>query len=284
GCLTSTKPGAAFSHHHQLQQRPRLPPPTHSAATPRHYHTLEATPSKQALPRRTRSVTTSQIASPTSTAVWSPNQKKRPTTTSNHTLHWLTCAKLTSIHSSTSYGYPGHVRCITLFLAWTIADFDIAALQIPYLLNIASDFNDWLQTPTSFSVAHKASSPTIFGTLSKLDHCFASLLCGRDFVTSEPLPGFFNSASTTGGSGMSKTDMVRLKSTVQQTRVVIVDVLDNDDDGETSRVEELDDQDGEEGDDYDGDEWDDREKERMFMDVARVYENTLVKLGELLLE
>lgn len=83
---------------------------------------------------------------------------------------------------------------------------------------------------------------------------------------------------------MSKTDMVRLKSTVQQTRVVIVDVLDNDDDGETSRVEELDDQDGEEVDDYDGDEWDDREKERMFMDVARVYENTLVKLGELLLE
>ncbi|KAK0662069.1 hypothetical protein QBC41DRAFT_32141 [Cercophora samala] len=157
-------------------------------------------------------------------------------------------------------------------------------LQIPYLLNIASDFNDWLQTPASFSVSHKASSATIFGMLSKLDHCFASLLCGRDFITSEPLPGFFTSSALIGGSGMSRTDMVRLKSTVQQTRVLIVDVLDNDDDGETSRVEELDDQDGEDGDDYDGDEWDDREKERMFMDVARVYENTLVKLGELLLE
>ncbi|KAK4173665.1 hypothetical protein QBC36DRAFT_53347 [Triangularia setosa] len=157
-------------------------------------------------------------------------------------------------------------------------------LQIPYLLNIASDFNDWLQTPTSFSVSHKTSPTAIFTTLSKLDHCFASLLSGRDFVTSEPLPGFSIASSPTGGSGMSRTDMVRLKSTVQQTRVVVVEVLDNDNDEETSRVEEIDDQDGEDGDDYDGEGWDDREKERLFMDVARVYENTLVKLGELLLE
>ncbi|KAK4205432.1 hypothetical protein QBC40DRAFT_270957 [Triangularia verruculosa] len=155
-------------------------------------------------------------------------------------------------------------------------------LQIPYLLNIASDFNDWLKTPTSFTTPHKASSAAIFGTLAKLDHCFASLLTGRDFVTSDPLPGFFTASSPTGGSGMSKTDMVRVKSTVQQTRVVIVEALDSDDDDETSRVEEIEDEDDE--DDNDGDGWDDREKERLFMDVARVYENTLVKLGELLLE
>ncbi|KAK0744660.1 hypothetical protein B0T21DRAFT_407742 [Apiosordaria backusii] len=158
-------------------------------------------------------------------------------------------------------------------------------LQIPYLLNIASDFNDWLQTPTSFSVPHRASPAAVFGTLSRLDHCFASLLGGRDFVTSEPLPGFFTASSPTGGSGLSRTDMVRLKSTVQQTRVIIVEVLDSDE--EAGRVEEIDDQDGQDGedeDDFDGEGWNDREKERLYMDVARVYENTLVKLGELLLE
>ncbi|KAL2172338.1 hypothetical protein VTG60DRAFT_6177 [Thermothelomyces hinnuleus] len=144
-------------------------------------------------------------------------------------------------------------------------------LQIPSLLNIASEFNTWM---TGFPPSETAA----FDILHKLDHCFASLLSGEDIESHEPLPGFENGLR----SGMTRTDMVRCKSTVQNARVVIVDVMSkrrpgNDQEVPADETEESG-TDGPGG--FNDSAWDD--KESLCMDVARVYENTLVKLGDTL--
>ncbi|KAK3682844.1 hypothetical protein B0T22DRAFT_295426 [Podospora appendiculata] len=152
------------------------------------------------------------------------------------------------------------------------------SLQIPYLLNIANDFNTWF---TSFPPAPVAT----FAALRKLDHCFSSLLSGQDIETKETLPGFENGLR----HGMSRTDMVRCKSIVEMTRVLIVDVMTKEREPEDVAEEEdgpwtADDtdiemaNDAEDGED-DGEDDDDDDDEDMQMDVARVYENTLVQLG-----
>lgn len=167
----------------------------------------------------------------------------------------------------------------SLAVAWKLTDL-IASLQIPYLLNMAGEFTEWL--------THFPPSPAAtFSLLRKLDHCFASLLLGRDIVSKEPLPGFEDATS----GAMSGTDKVRCKSIVEQTRLLVVDVM-----GNQPRVEEL----GDEETDYDtsvqteseseaaassrsgafGE--DDDDDDPLLMDVARVYENTLVQLGEAL--
>ncbi|KAH8887851.1 hypothetical protein GQ53DRAFT_692545 [Thozetella sp. PMI_491] len=145
------------------------------------------------------------------------------------------------------------------------------SLQIPYLLNVASEFNTWL---SSFPPSPNAT----FSTLRKLDHCFASLLGGQDMDTKESLPGFENGLR----GGMSKTDMVRCKSLVEQTRILIVDVM--------SKEPDPDDADGDETEATQTEDTDmegpprvgiwEEDDERLHMDVARVYENTLVALGE----
>ncbi|KAL1853139.1 hypothetical protein VTK73DRAFT_9078 [Phialemonium thermophilum] len=169
------------------------------------------------------------------------------------------------------------------------------SLQIPYLLNIAGEFLTWL--------ASFAPSPTAtFPILRKLDHCFASLLSGRDISTGERLPGF--DGPDGGHQGMSRTDMVRCKSLAEQTRVLVVELLSR----EPEEEEEGDDEDGEDEKEEDameatedtrdggrgggpghGDADGDRDLETWFeddeeldMDAACVYENTLVKLGETL--
>ncbi len=99
--------------------------------------------------------------------------------------------------------------------------------------------------------------------------------------TKETLPGFENGLR----GGLSRTDMVRCKSLVEQTRILIVDVMSKEPD-----QDELDDEFQLTGteDDTDADVpssrvgiWDE-DDERLHMDVARVYENTLVQLGEVL--
>ncbi|KAK4096342.1 hypothetical protein N658DRAFT_501681 [Parathielavia hyrcaniae] len=149
------------------------------------------------------------------------------------------------------------------------------SLQVPFLLNIASEFNAWV---TSFS----ASPIATFAILHKLDHCFASLLSGEDIETHESLPGFENGLR----AGMSKTDMVRCRSLVEQGRIVIVDVMSKGVDEEESVQDEP----SEDGEDESGPEGPGRagegfmvdDDEDLYMDVARVYENTLVKLGDAL--
>lgn len=138
----------------------------------------------------------------------------------------------------------------------------------------------------------------LFTVLDKLDCCFASLLSGQDIDTKETLPGFEN-----GIRGViTKTDMVRCKSIVEQTRVVIVDVMskqpgediaDKDDESETEESDtekeiteaETTDTEGNysaaESTGFVDPNWEDPDDE-LYMDVARVYERTLVQLGEVM--
>jgi len=113
-----------------------------------------------------------------------------------------------------------------------------------------------------------------------MDHAFASLLIGTDIESGEVLPGFGQARS----GDMSRTDMVRCKSLVEATRVRVVEVMGGlkrpvEDASETS--EEI----GEETEvetetDIEGASTWDGEDDGHNMDVARVYENTLVQLGK----
>lgn len=139
----------------------------------------------------------------------------------------------------------------------------------------------------------------MFLALRKLDFCFASLLSGEDIDTKETLPGFENGIRGV----MTRTHMVRCKGIVEQTRTVIVGVMskqtepeqqagrdsddDNDDDDddlvtemETDTEAEITDSAAEDQGFVDPN-WEDEDDE-VYMDVARVYERTLVKLGEVM--
>lgn len=155
-----------------------------------------------------------------------------------------------------------------------------------------------------------------FRVLRKLDHAFASLLGEKDVVSGEGLPGF--GMEFGGRSGMSRSrlflsrvlrsvqslaesdiwvsklhglilcmaaDMVRCRSLVESTRILVVDVM--------SRVGvegegEQETDDDEVSDASMGGVWngredeDDEEDEGYEMDVARVYEKTLTQLGQVL--
>ncbi|KAK7228373.1 hypothetical protein V2G26_000543 [Clonostachys chloroleuca] len=152
-------------------------------------------------------------------------------------------------------------------------------LQIPFLLKLASDFTQYVR---SFPASPRAS----FEILGKLDHCFSSLLTGQDIISKEPLPGFENGLR----AGMSTTDMVRCRSLVEQTRVLMVEVMSNGED-----IEEEDDDDDEKGehdttdDDLDQSRVSDSgiytaswniDDDRLHLDAARIYEHTIVQLGE----
>ncbi|TAQ90873.1 hypothetical protein B7494_g803 [Chlorociboria aeruginascens] len=149
-----------------------------------------------------------------------------------------------------------------------------ASLQIPYLLNIALSFTTYL---TAFPPAPGAT----FALLRKLDHAFSSLLKGEDVLTGERLPGFEG-----GRGGMSRTDMVRL---VEATRVLIVEVMSKELDIEVDQASKNGDIDHDaemeietEAESRAGESVWNEEDEMLNMDVARVYEKTIVQLGELL--
>lgn len=89
---------------------------------------------------------------------------------------------------------------------------------------------------------------------------------------------------------MSTTDMVRCRSLVEQTRVLMVEVMSNGED-----IEEEDDDDDEKGehdttdDDLDQSRVSDSgiytaswniDDDRLHLDAARIYEHTIVQLGE----
>ncbi|KAF7874284.1 hypothetical protein EAF04_002956 [Stromatinia cepivora] len=154
-------------------------------------------------------------------------------------------------------------------------------LQIPYLLNVALTMSTY---PTKFPPA----PATTFAVLRKLDHTFASLLRGEDSVTGEVLPGFQSGRR----AGMSQTDMVRCRSIVEDTRVMIVDVMskeaepepqsENGVDGDADGNGEDDEEIGNGPDDILLDEDDESEydNDELAMDIARVYEATIMELGE----
>ncbi|KAK7739190.1 hypothetical protein SLS53_005827 [Cytospora paraplurivora] len=164
------------------------------------------------------------------------------------------------------------------------------ALQVPYLLNIANELTEWA---TKFP----PQPERLFPLLRKLDHCFASLLAGQDAETRETLPGFENGARGV----ITRTDMVRCKSIVEQTRVVVTELMtrqpqeeeeDDDDNGlgeEDDTEQEITEAESEpevtdsaaESSGFVDPNWEDPDDD-MYMDVARVYERTLVQLGEVM--
>ncbi|KAG6034919.1 hypothetical protein E4U41_006312 [Claviceps citrina] len=151
------------------------------------------------------------------------------------------------------------------------------SLQIPYLFTVASDFTRYVR---SFAPSPRAT----LGFLRKLDHCFASLLCGQDIVSKEPLPGFENGLR----AGMTTTDMVRCRSLVEQTRVLMVEILggadmdeqdeDRDESVDVDDGTDVDEDSAAEGPGDFGSVWDAYE-EMIRLDAARVYENTIIQLG-----
>lgn len=145
-----------------------------------------------------------------------------------------------------------------------------ASLQVPYLLNVALSV-------TTYLPAFPPAPVATFKLLRKLDHAFASLLKGEDNVTGDILPGFERGKR----GGMSRTDMVRCKSLVEATRVLIVEVM--------SKEAELEHETGDEESGMDTDNmsadreaaWD-ADEDVHDMDVARVYEATITQLGGIL--
>ena len=127
---------------------------------------------------------------------------------------------------------------------------------------------------TSYLPAFPPSPTATFKLLRKLDHAFASLLKGENSETGESLPGF----EAGKRAGMSRTDMVRCKSLVESTRVLIVDIMSQDPEIEKDTPEES----GTETDAMSVDESAYGIEDEHGMDVARVYEGTIVQLGELL--
>ena len=128
-------------------------------------------------------------------------------------------------------------------------------LQISYLLSLALLLVSFIPT---FS---PPSPRSMFRILKKMDMAFASLIQGHDAETGEPLPGF-----ETRRRIVSSTEKVRIKSLIEKTRIVVSEKMGesgvDEDDGDEQEVVSF-----EMEDEYD-------------MDVARVYDRTLVELGD----
>ena len=152
--------------------------------------------------------------------------------------------------------------------------FCVASLQIPYFLTVALTLSSYLP---SFTFSPR---PT-FHLLQKLDLVFSSLLQGRNVETGDTLPGFEG-----GRAKLSTTEKVRLRGLVERTRVTVVEVAGNrgsvDDasratETQTDTEDDLSTTDNEnamEGvEDADG-------HGRWEMEIARVYERTVVDLGQ----
>jgi hypothetical protein len=144
------------------------------------------------------------------------------------------------------------------------------SLQVPYLLSLA-------MLLTSVVAGMPPSPKALFGLLNKLDLAFASLLQGRDVDSGETLPGF------EGRRGVSGTEKVRIRSLVERTRIGVMEAMRNgefeeEQPDEQSENEEMEvDTDGElvlEGEE------DEEEDEAWEMQLARVYDRTIVELGD----
>lgn len=153
------------------------------------------------------------------------------------------------------------------------------SLQVPYLINLALLL-------TSVVTSMPPTPKSLFRLINKMDHAFASLLQGRDVDTGETLPGF------SGRRGVSGTEKVRIRSLIERTRVSVVEAFKK---GEFEYEEpeeqqadamSLDSDDGLvlEGDDHAGMDEDDDDEDSWDMQLARVYDRTVVELGDSLEE
>lgn len=146
-------------------------------------------------------------------------------------------------------------------------------LQISYLLTIA------LTSCTCLAPFPFSPRPT-FHLLHKLDVAFYSLLQGANSETGETLPGF------EGGRGkLSTTEKVRMRGLVERTRIAVVEAAGKGGsvtDTESVTRSNLETEDGfttdNEDDTMEGIQVDGNHG-RWEMEVARVYEKTIVELG-----
>lgn len=113
----------------------------------------------------------------------------------------------------------------------------------------------------------------MFRLLAKLDLAFASLILGRDLDSGAPLP------MSSSGRGVSTTEKVRIKGIIQSTRIAVVALMATDQrqepEAETlvESSENLD-------DDMNLDEA--PMVGQYDMDIAKVYDQTLIELGHTL--
>ncbi|KAI4289717.1 MAG: hypothetical protein L6R35_001022 [Caloplaca aegaea] len=143
---------------------------------------------------------------------------------------------------------------------------------ITFLLTIA------LSVTTSLQSFPFTPRPT-FQFLRKMDLTFSSLLKGVNVETGEPLPGF------QGRRGqLSTTEKVRMRGIVERTRVAVVEVAGTD--GSLAGVKNVPisatdtEEDFDVTEDDDADILEDESSHRRWeMDIARVYEKTIMELG-----
>lgn len=154
------------------------------------------------------------------------------------------------------------------------SDFNISAsLQTPYLLTIA------LTACTNLPSFPFSPRPT-FHLFNKLDMAFFSLLRGINAESSERLPGFEG-----GRAKLSTTEKVRMRGLVERTRVAVVEVAGAGGSvTEAGSVTATDDDLTTDGDDDDGNDamqglQIEGNHGRWEMEIARVYEKTIVELG-----
>ncbi|KAF1955299.1 hypothetical protein CC80DRAFT_363471, partial [Byssothecium circinans] len=130
-------------------------------------------------------------------------------------------------------------------------------LQIPYLLTVCATF---IETLPLFTAPRPALEPAL-ALLEKVDWAFSSLLVGRDLETGEALSGFGD------GRRVSSTERVRVRSTIERARAVVMRVFDEEGEGEGEEVEGVDS--GDEGDVEDEDEDEDMEEIDGMMGAGR---------------
>ncbi|KAI4134510.1 MAG: hypothetical protein LQ347_001469 [Umbilicaria vellea] len=151
----------------------------------------------------------------------------------------------------------------------------IDVVWVPYFLTIALTLSSYLP---SFIFS---PSPT-FHLLRKLDLVFSSLLQGRNVESGDMLPGFEG-----GRAGLSTTEKVRARGLVERTRVTVVEVAGKRGSVDVSKTNETptdteDDLLTTENDDAMEGVEDDDGHGRWEMEIARVYERTIVDLGQFL--
>ena len=147
------------------------------------------------------------------------------------------------------------------------------SLQVPYLISIA----------LMMCSIVKGMPPTpkkMFRALEKLDHTFAGLLQGHDVESGEKLPGFER------GRGISGTEKVRIRSLVERTRVSVTESMNRAEFVETDADQTEDEHvsGSDEGLDVCGDDLHDDRADAWDFLLARVYDRTLVELGDSLIK
>lgn len=161
------------------------------------------------------------------------------------------------------------------------------SLQIAYLISLAGVLHNILTgipAPTTSPKGQRA----LFRVLGKLDHAFASLLQGRDVESGEALPGFDEAGRT--GKVVSGTEKVRIRSLVERTRIAVVEAFkasefefeDSEEAAGEGRVVDSDmDMEGELVlENGEGNEEEDDEEDDVNVNIARVYDLTMVELGD----